>query len=279
MNIIINEATGQIANLEKMLKTIELFQENEPIGCLKQQRRDKYTYFYHQYTDVDTKEVNKVFINKSNSALVRTLAQKQYYLTMKPLIEKELKALKHLVKNYHPQQRERVYESLSVERRAFITPIEGSKEDRIQKWNETNYKFQETLHSVFYPEGKKYITEQGELVRSKSEVIIANILYQYRDDLVYVYEYPLNLRLDDRIITIHPDFKIMNIHTGKITYWEHAGLLDEPAYANDFTKKINTYANNDLLIGRDVVITCETTDNPLDIKVIKKLVEKLRGEE
>ncbi len=293
MNKIIKEATTQIAILEKMLRIIELFQESEPIGCLKQQRKDKYTYFYHQYTDTNTKEVNKVFINKSNIALIRTLAQKQYYSAMKSLIDKELKVLKHLVKNYHPQKREAVYESLSAERRGFITTIPGSKEDRIRKWNELHGRMrkdeekdvqsgninsdilQEPSKYDFYPEGKKYTTEQGELVRSKSEVIIANILYGYKDDLVYVYECPLNLRASGKIITIHPDFKIMNVHTGKITYWEHAGMLDDASYANDFVKKINTYASNNLLIGRDVIFTCETLEIPLDTNVIKKIVEDL----
>lgn len=42
------------------------------------------------------------------------------------------------------------------------------------------------------------------------------------------------------------------IVAGKITYWEYAGLMDDADYANDFVRKVNTYANNDLLLGRDV---------------------------
>lgn len=50
------------------------------------------------------------------------------------------------------------------------------------------------------------------------------------------------------------------IVAGKITYWEHAGLMDDADYANDFVRKVNTYANNDLLLGRDVVLSYETQE-------------------
>lgn len=75
--------------------------------------------------------------------------------------------------------------------------------------------------------------------------------------------------------TIYPDFTILNKHTGTITYWEHAGRMDDPYYANDFVKKINAYISNNLLPGRDVVITYESQNTPLDIKVVKQLVEQV----
>lgn len=37
--------------------------------------------------------------------------------------------------------------------------------------------------------------------------------------------------------TIHPDFTIINIHTGKITYWEHAGRMDDAQYADDLSER------------------------------------------
>ena len=127
-----------------------------------------------------------------------------------------------------------------------------------------------------YVENLKFETEQGEFVRSKSEVIIANILYQHQEDILYKYERPLSVVVDGRKKTIYPDFTILNIHTGKVMYWEHAGRMDDPSYANDFVKKANIYINNNLLPGRDVVFTYETLENPLDIGVIKKEIERIR---
>lgn len=129
--------------------------------------------------------------------------------------------------------------------------------------------------NTMYPENLRYETERGDVVRSKSEVIIANILYQNREHILYKYERPLEIVENGRKKTIYPDFTIINKYTGKITYWEHAGRMDDPYYANDFVKKINAYAKNNLLLGRDVVITYETQNTPLDIKVVKQLVEEV----
>lgn len=81
---------------------------------------------------------------------------------------------------------------------------------------------------MMHPENLRYETEQGDLVRSKSEVIIANILYQHRKDILYKYERPLEVMSDGKERNIYPDFTILNIHTGKVTYWEHAGRMDVP---------------------------------------------------
>lgn len=54
----------------------------------------------------------------------------------------------------------------------------------------------------------------------------------------------------------------------------HAGLMDDAFYANEFVKKMNTYIANGLMIGRDVVVTNETSLTPLDINVVKKLIKE-----
>lgn len=44
----------------------------------------------------------------------------------------------------------------------------------------------------------------------------------------------------------------MNVHTGKVVYWEHAGLMDDAVYANDFVRKM---VNNLLqMLGNSVAL-------------------------
>ena len=270
MSFILREAKKEIARLESMKKTIEEFQKNEPAGCLKHQKRGAYTYFYQQYRNENTKKIERKFINKDNINLVKRLAQKKYYWHMKSIIDINLKVLKYLVERYCPEKMDRVFAELGNECKPFIMPLKGSREDQIRQWYEEKYEVNEA-----YPEHLRYKTEQGELVRSKSEVIIANMLYQHRDVLLYKYECPLKVKEAGKIKVIYPDFKIMNIRTGKITYWEHAGLMDDTGYADDFVRKINTYISNNLLVGRDVVFSCETEDHPLDMTVVKKVIEEI----
>lgn len=255
------------------MKIIDEFQSHAPQGCLKVQNKGENTYFYQQYMNESMGKWDRKYIKKENVSLARELAQKHYYTAIQQVLEKSLNALKSFIEKYHPEELEKIYDSLSSERKNLVTPLHDSREERIRKWNEEVYEKNNS-----YSENLKFETEQGELVRSKSEVIIANILYQHRKDILYKYERPLSVVVEGRKKTIYPDFTILNVHTGKITYWEHAGRMDDPNYANDFVKKVNTYITNDLLLGRDVVFTYESLENPLEIRVIKRLVEELRKE-
>ena len=270
MNKLITEAQKEVNRLEKLLKRVKEFLNYAPEGCLKYQTKGTKTYFYQQYMNDRTKKWDRRYIKNKEVELAGMLAQKQYYLMIKPILENNLHILKSLLNKYHPEELQKIFEELSTVRRNLIEPLEESVEVRVRNWYAEEYE-----KNIFHSENLKFETEQGELVRSKSELIIANILYQHKNKILYKYERPLNIRMDGMIKTIYPDFTILNITTGKITYWEHAGRMDNPDYADDFVKKTNAYIQNDMLLGRDVLITYESMEHPLEISVVRKIVESL----
>lgn len=267
---IIKEVQKEVDKLEKMIDKTEECLRHAPEGCLKYQNKGKRTYFYQQYMNEETKQWARKYIKKEQHSLARELAQKHYYTLVQPVLERNLEILKGFIRQYQPEKLEKVYECLSAERKNLIVPLINSKEERIRQWKEEQYE-----KNNFYAENLRYETEQGDLVRSKSEVIIANILYQHRNDILYKYERPLDVLIDGKIKTIYPDFTILNVHTGRMVYWEHAGRMEDSHYANDFVKKVNTYISNNILPGKDVFLTYESVSNPLEITVIKKLVEEI----
>lgn len=271
-NKIINEINEEILKLKKLLREIESFQMQEPEGCLKWQKRGDRIYYFQQYMNQDKMVWDRKYIKKNNMELVKDLARKQYYSSVKPIVEKELGQLTGFLSQYQPGKMRQIFDELGNERKELILPLHDNKK-KVYDWLNEDY---ETY--MGHPEMLKHPTKQGEMVRSKSEVIIANTLYDYRDDILYKYERPLDIRIGDRIVTIHPDFTVINIHTGKIKYWEHAGLLDAPQYADDITKRLNNYVNNGWLFGRDVIVTTETAENPINSNVITKIVEGLVAE-
>ena len=253
-----------------MIKTVDKFQRHAPEGCLKYQNKGGNTYFFQQYMNEDTKQWDRKYIKKKDLSLARNLAQKHYYMTIRPVLEENLEKLKKFVKEYQPEKIDEIYDGLSGERKKLVTPLQDGREERIRKWLEETYE-----KNSSYSENLRFETEQGDLVSSKSEVIIANILYKHRNDILYKYERPLNVLIDREIRTIYPDFTILNIHTGRLIYWEHAGRMDDAHYANDFVKKANTYIPNNLFPGKDVFFTYESLASPIEINVIKKLVEDI----
>jgi ATP-dependent DNA helicase RecQ len=78
--------------------------------------------------------------------------------------------------------------------------------------------------------GKRHKTLSGDLVRSKSEVIIANILYE--NDIPFEYEKTL---WGPDGTPRSPDFTI-NLG-GETYYWEHLGMLSIPSYRRDWEAK------------------------------------------
>ncbi|GEB37991.1 hypothetical protein GLI01_20260 [Gluconacetobacter liquefaciens] len=81
-------------------------------------------------------------------------------------------------------------------------------------------------------------TARGELVRSISEVVVADALNA--EDIDYHYEKAL--RGDDGVER-YPDFTAENSATGVTVYWEHLGMLSDPTYKNRWEKKLEWYKN------------------------------------
>ena len=99
-------------------------------------------------------------------------------------------------------------------------------------------------------------THRGELVRSKSEVIVANALDAER--IEYTYEQLLDLA--DGRGEVLPDFTVEDEATGETWYVEHAGMLDDDRYRHRWEIKLGRYRKAGILPeeeGGNLVITTE----------------------
>lgn len=81
-----------------------------------------------------------------------------------------------------------------------------------------------------------YDTEDGNRVRSKSEVIICNLLHNA--GIKYMYEEKLPYGNEGK--WIEPDFTIEKIDKTQI-YWEHVGLLGNENYDKNWLHKLDVY--------------------------------------
>lgn len=77
---------------------------------------------------------------------------------------------------------------------------------------------------------RRHVSTRGDRVRSKSEVIIADVLHKYEAQgrLSYAYEAELAAPGSDQWDVRLPDFTVRA--GGKTYYWEHCGMADDPAY-------------------------------------------------
>lgn len=127
----------------------------------------------------------------------------------------------------------------------------------------------------FLEDGLIHRTERGDLVRSKSELTIADKLHTRR--IEYAYEQPLILG-EGRVR--YPDFTITDSSRGVTFYWEHLGLLDDPGYRARWERKRDEYRKAGI-IGWDegggeagaLIITRDDPGGALDSGRIAKLIE------
>ena len=117
-----------------------------------------------------------------------------------------------------------------------------------------------------HPENKIYHTTHGDLVRSKSEMMISLLLSQHN----IPFHYEEELVLDN--ITLYPDFTIMHPISLKKVYWEHLGMLNSESYYQVTTKKIHTYIENGIFPGDNLILTCEDLNHPLDIEMVNNVI-------
>lgn len=119
-------------------------------------------------------------------------------------------------------------------------------------------------------------TSRGEAVRSKSEVIIANLLHAKKID--YHYEQPLELGG----VVKYPDFTIEDDAAGVTYYWEHCGMLHDAAYRRRWEEKQAWYREQGVLLLDDgggpkgtLVVTRDQAAGGIDSPAITALIAQV----
>lgn len=183
----------------------------------------------------------------------------QYY--KKNVVTKYLKVMQD---EYPETTCEDVYSNLNPDRKLFVNPITLSDDEFVAKWLQQEY-----VPKGFAPDAPEYYTDNGERVRSKSEILIANALKKH--NIPYKYEVPLYLK---GFGTIHPDFTVLNVKLRKEYYWEHMGMMDDSDYIDRALQRIELYEKNDYFPGDKLIISHETMKSPINPRNIDKMIAK-----
>ena len=193
--------------------------------------------------------------------LIRALAQKEYDLRASRLLSGQLKALRRLESQLRRGELKDLLGTLPPAKQPFVIPLELSDEAYAEAWQAEPYE------KLGRPTSGLLLTDRGESVRSKSELIIANRLA--RAGIPYRYEAPLWLGDHE----VHPDFTVLNPRTREEIYWEHQGMMGDPDYLAEALRKYDLYLQNGLLPGRRLLVTQESADSPLDLQTVDALIE------
>lgn len=221
---------------------------------------------YHRW--VIKKEEQSVYCPKSNRSLAEIMALKKYYSLLLLDAEEELSLLNSYKRKNTSQSRSGALSAsdLLSESSPYYELLQShfSKDKlpvSVRKWCEATY---ETNH--LHPENLIHTTLAGHKVRSKSEVIIANLLYTNR--IPYRYEAALTLNE----LTVYPDFTILHPATQQLFYWEHFGMMDKSTYCDAACNKLKSYCYNGIFPSMQLITTYETGKTPIRSEQVQQII-------
>ena len=121
--------------------------------------------------------------------------------------------------------------------------------------------------STYKIEQRTQRTSQGLLVRSKSEALIAEKLYEF--GVPFRYEQVLHIGCRDYF----PDFTVRNTRSGKLFYWEHLGLVNNKEYMESCRRKLATYENAGIAPWDNLITTYDDENGNLDLQFVESIIK------
>ena len=264
MQTILAELREKENYLRKSIAIVEEQLKEAPDGRLVIDHKQEHPQFYICMKERQNKYYRRKYLKKSEADLASLLAQKDYN---QRLISEAKKQLSHISSAIDLLQNDQslslIYGNLSKIRKELVNPVIPDNELYIRLWESVSY-----TPGYFDKDVSTFETERGEIVRSKSEKILADKFYLM--NIPYRYEYKITFQNGQ---SRRPDFMLLNVRTRKEFFWEHAGMMDNPSYMDDFVSKINLYETNGIIQGKNLIITYETSKIPLNMRTVDKLIK------
>ena len=254
----------RLKELNEIIRRCKLSLNHAPDGTLIINHTGKQPRYYNAIHS------HQEYLNSSQIKLIQSLAQKSYHKKVLVSAKQEAELIQKVLKLFEKSnvqknqiKPEEVFDSLPEERKALVIPIVPTDEMYVKEWLQHSF---ETFD--YYPAVSAFTTQGQINVRSKSELIIANMLEKH--GVPYIYEPKLYVGYK----TVRPDFLTLNCRTKKEYYWEHFGMMDDTDYIEKMVEKMNRYKVNDIHEGDKLICTYETKQFPLSIEVVETLIQK-----
>ena len=205
------------------------------------------------------------YLPLSDMPTIRQLALRKLLQLRLDDLNNEVKAIDKYLSNFQRRCRnaDQFYSSPGIS--GFVDPLINDNE-KITEWQSADYK-----QSEYRVEDRNIPTIGGINVRSKSEALIANILYERGIPFRYECIQTIGQR------AYAPDFTILNPLNGREIIWEHFGMMDSADYLAEYGSKISRYLSSGYLPYRNLITTYETRENPFDVHAANRIVKMMFG--
>ncbi len=258
------EAKGRLEELVEFREERKVALAKAPKGSMHVVCSRKRTRFYLRK---DKSDKSGKYVPKPDAVRIGVYLQKAYDEAVIKLLNIEISIIEKCLKQSDGiiEKIRLIYSSKPKEVKQYLDPVDMRDDDYVKQWQEEPFKGKEITDSVPF-----YETKRKERVRSKSELNIANALDAHNN--AYKYECPLTL---NNGFMLYPDFTILDMKNRIEIYWEHRGMMDNEEYAAKTVARLKMMMKNGICVGKNLIITEETSTNPLGTDEIEAVINEL----
>ena len=204
----------------------------------------------------------QVYIPKKDRPFAEQLAFKKYLSALQRDLTNEKNAIDAYLKHHTSDGRKSDKLLQDSAYRDLLSSILKPRSQEFIDWMNEPYE-----KSSNHPEHLTFNTVSGNIVRSKSEMLIDMALF--KNKIPFRYENPLKLGTK----TYYPDFTIRHPQTGETYYWEHLGRIDDSSYYQKTCDKLKDFIKHDIIPSYNLILTFEAKNHTINSEFIEKIIE------
>lgn len=237
-----------LSNLSKRKENVNIELGKCPEGNLLIVRRGKCDTYLQ---DINSNKTRKRRGITKNPEIIEALARKAVLQREVDIINRDIAALQTLLKTYVEPTFDNIIKGLPD---YIAQNITTQNDDDIWPAN-----FGQGTYRL---EDRKFTTSTGLKVRSKSELLIAEKLNEFK--LKFIYEPAI--KCGEHVLL--PDFVIKRKSDGELMYWEHCGLTSNEKYMSHHRWKMEIYEQNGIVPWKNLIVTYDNGDGLIDMRIV-----------
>ena len=154
----------ELEEVRKLKEQVEKSMQNAPEGRIRAEMlRGKYPQYYVISEEYMDRYPKGKYLKKSQIDIARNIIQKEYDEMMLKELKKREKEIEYSLIASEGEELKNVYNKLPKAKRCLISPYILSDDEFAQRWKDADDDVKNT-----YPITNGFVTENGELVLSKS---------------------------------------------------------------------------------------------------------------
>lgn len=254
----------QLENLKSIKESRFLELEEYSDIFLKVSNGRSRKYYYAKRKGEET----RAYLGNDSNHEVRNIREFRYLKQLIEDLDSEIRLLRALQEGHLDVDYDAVQSRLPRIYRDPLLPDHSTRMcDAAKKWRDQK-EYEKKQYKTKNLEGLIMKALDGTLMRSKSEVIIANMLIS--QDIPYIYELPHMVNG----IVVYSDFTALStIDFRSEIIIEHEGLMNNINYQRTFMNKVNGYLAEGVIPGRDVFFTFDDLNGGFDPSPVQDIID------